>query len=75
MIFFIHNLCLKYDILNIDCQSPDYWTYSLICYWNIIMYQTILIITDSCYYSLFTIIVYALHILTNFLTVFIRNYN
>ena len=55
-------------------QSPDYWTYSLICYWNIIMYQTILIITDSWYYSLFTIIVYAVHILTNFLTVFIRNY-
>ena len=68
MIFFIPNLCLKYDILNIDGQ------YSLICYWNIIMYQTILIITDSWYYSLFTIIVYAIHIITNFLTVFIRNY-
>ena len=38
MIFFIPNLCLKYDILNIDGQSPDHWTYSLICYWNIIMY-------------------------------------
>lgn len=74
MIFFIPNLCLKYDILNIDGQSPDYWTYSLICYWNIIMYQTILIITDSWYYSLFTIIVYAVYILTNFLTVFYKNY-
>ena len=38
MIFFIPNLCLKYDILNVDGKSPDYWTYSLICYWNIIMY-------------------------------------
>ena len=74
MIFFIPYLCLKYDIISSDGESPDYWTYSLICYWNIIMYQTILIITDSWYFSLFTIIVYAVHILCNFLTVFIRNY-
>ena len=74
MIFFIPNLCLKYDIISSDGESPDYWTYSLICYWNIIMYQTIVIITDSWYFSLFTIIVYAVHILCNFLTVFIRHY-
>lgn len=74
MIFYIPNCALKYMITDDSGIAPDHWTYALICYINIIVYQTLVCYTDSYYFNWFTATCYFIHIMCNFLTLLIRNY-
>ena len=74
VIFFVPNLCMRNNILGDNGYTGDYWTYAMFCYMLIITYQTCLIFTDFWYLSYTILIVYIVHILVNFLTVFIRHF-
>ena len=74
IIFFIPSLCLRNNVLGDNGKTGDYWTYAMFCYMLIITYQTCLIFTDFWYLSYTILIVYVVHILINFLTVFIRHF-
>ena len=75
MIYYIPNLAMKFLIIDNSGISPDHWSYALICYINIITYQTIVSFNDSFYFNWFTFFAFFLHILCNLLTLIIRNYN
>lgn len=74
MIFYIPNCAIQYMITDDSGIAPDHWTYALICYINIIVYQTLVSYTDSYYFHWFTVTCYFIHIICNFLTLLIRNF-